>query len=189
MPLPVDLRMHGRGQKLGVVSTLKHLFIDVKAQAAFKQKIVFLSVPIRAELVYEDGTEVRGLNDEPPLTGDTDVFLIEGAATFKLRINSEAKVTSDQRKNKRFRIRISLVGGHLHADTPAFKIMTRVNRPSAAQRDAVAGLLQIKSTPEEVGSTPEEVERLVHEHDAQLKALMEDNAFILDELRSLRELV
>ena len=41
MPLPVDLRMRGRGQKLGVVSTLKHLFIDVKAQAAFKQKIVF----------------------------------------------------------------------------------------------------------------------------------------------------
>jgi hypothetical protein len=186
MPLPVDLRMRGQGQKLGpvpVVTTLRPLFIDVEAQAAFKQIIRFLSVPIQAELVYEDGTKVKGLNDQPPLVDTDRVCLIAGAATFRLRISSEAKVTSEQHNKKKFRIRISVVDGHLYAYTRAFKIMTRVNRPSAKQRDAVAGLLQIKSTPEE------EVQRLVDEHAAQLKALMEDHASILDELRSLRELV
>lgn len=193
VPLPVAVRMRGDGQKLIpgaelVVTTLKFLYIDVQAEAALKQAIGLHHVLIRAALVYENLLEVQGVNDEPPLIGDTDVFLIGGAATFKLKINCKAKVTSDQREKKNFRIRISPVNGsHIQAHTAAFKIMVRADRPLAAQREAVAGLLQFATAP----TTEEERELVqkVNEHDAQLKALKEDNARILDQLRELHELL
>lgn len=194
MPLPLlELRMRGKGQKLVpgvglVVSTLKLVSIDVQVHALkqFEQPI-----PIRAELTYEDGLDVRGLHNEPPLTGDTNAFLLEGAVTFRLRINSRAKVTSDQHQKKRFRIRISLGRVNsptIQAHTTAFKIMTRIDRPLAAQKDAVDGLLQFGS---QFGGTPEEaewecVQRLVDQHAAVLKALKEKNERILDSLRELR---
>ena len=192
VPLPVAIRMHGKGQKLVpgaklVVSTLKFLYIDIQAEAALKEAIGLHHMLIRAALVYENGPEVHGVNNEPPLTGDTDVLLIEGAATFKLKINCKAKVTSDQREKKNFRIRISPVNGsHIQAHTAAFKIMVRVDRPLAAQTEAVAGLLQFGTAP-----TTEERELVqkVNKHDAQLKALKEDNARILDQLRELRKLL
>lgn len=190
--LPVELTMRGDGHKLTpganlVVTTLKHLYIDVQAQAAVKHVFSSFYVPIRAELVYENGFEVWGLNDEPPLSGDTSVLLIQGAATFKLKINPKAKVTSDQCEKKNFRIRISAVNGsHMQAHTAAFKIMVRVDRPLAAQREAAAGLLQFGSAP---ATEEREWERQVNEHGAQLKALKEDNVRILNQLRELRKLL
>ena len=186
--LPFELTMRGDGHKLTpgaklVVTTLKHLYIDVEAQAAVEH----VNVPIRAELVYENGFEVRGLNDEPPLSGDTSVLLIQGAATFKLKINPKAKITSDQHEKKNFRIRISAVNGsHMQAHTAAFKIMVRVDRPPAAQREAAAGLLQFGSAP---ATEEREWERKVDAHGAQLKALKEDNVRILKQLRELRKLL
>ena len=142
--LPVTLTMRGNGQKFisgaeFIVSTLKFFCIDVEAEARLLQFIGLQRVLFRACLIYQNGFDVKGANDEPPLIGETNVFLIDGKATFKLRINQKAKVTSEQHDKKNFRIRISPVNYiHVQALTPVFKIMVRLDRPPKSKREAAS---------------------------------------------------
>ena len=63
-------------------------------------------LPLRAELLYENGQLVEQLATcEPLLVGKTEVVALQGNAQFKLRITS----LSSHRDKQRFRIRISPV--------------------------------------------------------------------------------
>ena len=146
--------MRGNGQKLisgaeFIVTTLKFFYIDVEAEARLLQFIGFHRVLFRASLIYQNSFDVKGANREPPLIGETDVFLIEGKATFKLKINQKAKVTSEQHDKKNFRIRISPADYiHVRALTPVFKIMVRLDRAPKSKREAASALalLQVSAT-------------------------------------------
>merc|ERR1712166_66915 len=88
-------------------------------------------LPLKAELLYENGQLVEQLaTGEPLLVGKTQVVAMQGMALFKLRITS----LSSHRDKQRFRIRVSPVDTslllrepHLTAVTTPMKCVTKLS--------------------------------------------------------------
>ena len=144
----VHLNMHGLGHKLNpnelfIVSNKKWIHIDVNLSDGWKNFIASRTVMLRASLIYESGLNVE--SSVQPLLGDTDVFLIHGAATFKLKING---LTTERCDKKNFRISISPLTQeyrHLQYLTPVFKVMAKIDR-RMQKRDAAAMLLKVANS-------------------------------------------
>ena len=144
----VELKLHGPGHKLNpnelfIVSNKKWVHIDVNLSDGWKNFIGSRTVMLRASLIYESGLNVE--SSVQPLLGNTDVFLIHGAATFKLKING---LTTERCDKKNFRISISPLTQeyrHLQYLTPVFKVMVKIDR-RMQKRDAAAMLLKVATS-------------------------------------------
>ena len=78
-------------------------------------------LPLRAELLYENGQLVEQLATcEPLLVGKTEVVALQGNAQFKLRITS----LSSHRDKQRFRIRVSPADTNLLLREPGLSVVT-----------------------------------------------------------------
>ena len=198
----LNVTMRGGGHKLDgedyIVTNLKWFWVDVKDPTMMKQ-VQKQSVPLHAVLTYESGFDVVA-NDAETLVGDTEVMLINGTATFRIKINPIAKVTTEMHDKKKFRIAIrpSVPGyNHLQVLTPVFKIMVKIDR-KMPKYTAAKTLLQVAEDPvrlpnkrkfegEGAETTPlDSLCALAVENKELLKTVTAQQGEILNELRALR---
>ena len=204
-PSDFHLNMHGHGHKLNpnelfIVSNKKWLHIDVNLSDAWKDFIGSHTVILRASLVYENGLSVES---SLPLLGNTDVFLIKGTATFKLKING---ITTERCDKKNFRISISpLTEGYRHIQylTPVFKVMVKIDR-RMQKREAAAMLLKVATSVSTVNekkrkrtatdNSSDTIEsstlwKMSNKHAVLINDLTAQQSFIRNEITSLRQIM
>ena len=94
------------------------------------------TLPLRATLIFENGTTVlkNMEQDEEPLKGQTNVVVIHGSASFKMKVGKQ--ITSELRNKQRFRVLIEPVDETVRRACPAltlhseaFKVMVKIHRP------------------------------------------------------------
>ena len=215
----------GRGHKFipeipeAIITNLKWFYIGV-ALVDQDNAVVHNreTLPLRASLLFENGSPVRPqecYQGAPPLIGETDVHVIEGRATFKLKVNPEAKVTSHLFHEQRFRVRIepsaqAVRCPALTEHSPAFKVMVKIDRPvktpSQRQRqeqgeapEAPLGLPPLAASggaaaasaadaPGGNGESTSDLRQRVERQEEQIKALVAENASILEALAEIKAL-
>ena len=97
-------KANGEEEKEMVVSNLRHFNLKIGVLDPRMGVGRDAELPLRAELLYENGQLVEQLATcEPLLVGKTEVVAMQGTALFKLRITS----LSSHRDKQRFRIRVS----------------------------------------------------------------------------------
>ena len=97
-------KANGEEEKEMVVSNLRHFNLTIGVLDPRMGIGRDAELPLKAELLYENGQLVEQLATcEPLLVGKTEVVAMQGAALFKLRITS----LSAHRDKQRFRIRVS----------------------------------------------------------------------------------
>ena len=143
-----------------------------------------------------------------PCFGNTDVFLIHGTATFKLKING---LTTERCDKKNFRISISpLTQGYRHLQylTPVFKVMVKIDR-RMQKRDAAAMLLKVatsestvnekkrarktdngtKDTNDTTNPSTETLWKMSDKHAVSINELTAQQSFIRNEITSLLQMM
>ena len=97
-------KANGEEEKEMVVSNLRHFNLKIGVLDPRMGIGSVAELPLKAELLYENGQLVEQLATcEPLLVGKTEVVAMQGTALFKLRITS----LSSHRDKQRFRIRVS----------------------------------------------------------------------------------
>ena len=190
--------MKGAGHKFVdgedyIVTNLKWLYIDVTPGCHLMMAIGQHPVPLRAALHYESGIVVTGKDDAKTLLGDTEVMLINGKATFRMKINPEAKVTTEMCEKKNFYISITAPGFNQRAVTPVFKIMVKIDR-RMPKCTAAKALLRVADPPrplikrklDEDQAVPLDLHTIASENKELLDGLKTQQEEILNQLRALR---
>ena len=96
-------KANGEEEKEMVVSNLRHFTLKIGVLDPRMGMGRDAELPLKAELLYENGQLVEQLATcEPLLVGKTEVVAMQGTALFKLRITS----LSSHRDKQRFRIQI-----------------------------------------------------------------------------------
>mmetsp|Transcript_26364 Transcript_26364/g.78797 ORF Transcript_26364/g.78797 Transcript_26364/m.78797 type:complete len:201 (-) Transcript_26364:356-958(-) len=114
-------RENGESEEELVVSNLRPFTLKVGVHDSADVPIVDCSLPLRATLLYENGSAVKQTSlSEPLLVGETDVVALQGAATFKLRITS----LSSHRDKQRFRIQVAPQEESLTRTEPLLSVVT-----------------------------------------------------------------
>merc|ERR1719174_3302299 len=207
--IDTNIKANGEEEKEMVVSNLRHFTLKIgvidRSGGGHEAEL-----PLKAELLYENGQLVEQLATcEPLLVGKTEVVAMQGTALFKLRITS----LSSHRDKQRFRIRISptdpsllLREPGLSVVTTPMKCVTKLSHRSgggAAKADAAEeGEGEELDGEEGVsgggagggggGGTKrkrDDIEPLLEAQAAQLAALQKSNELILEQLRSLKQLL
>ena len=199
MAVQLYVTMKGAGHKFVnedyVVTNLKWFYIDVTPGCHLMMAIGQHAVPLRATLHYESGVVVTGKDGAKTLLGDTEVMLINGKATFKIKINPDAKVTTEMHEKRNFFITITAPGFNQKAVTPVFKIMVKIDR-RMPKSTAAKTLLQVAEDPPrplnkrkfEGGdeNAPFDLHTMVFENKELLEGLKTQQEDILNQLRALR---
>merc|ERR1719174_451196 len=118
--IDTNIKANGEEEKEMVVSNLRHftLKIGVIDRSGLGREA---ELPLRAELLYENGQPVEQLATcEPLLVGKSEVVAMQGTALFKLRITS----LSSHRDKQRFRIRVSPTDTGLLLREPGLSVVT-----------------------------------------------------------------
>merc|ERR1719163_631289 len=111
----------GEEEKEMVVSNLRHFTLKVGVLDPRCGIGRDADLPLKAELLYENGQLVEQLATcEPLLVGKTEVVAMQGSALFKLRITS----LSSHRDKQRFRIRVSPADTNLLLREPGLSVVT-----------------------------------------------------------------
>merc|ERR1719472_153079 len=114
-------KANGEEEKEMVVSNLRHFTLKI---GVFDPQMGLgrdAELPLKAELLYENGQLVEQLATcEPLLVGKTEVVAMQGTALFKLRITS----LSSHRDKQRFRIRVSPSDTSLLLREPGLSVVT-----------------------------------------------------------------
>ena len=136
----VGFHPHRRGTPEDIITNLK--FFTVKVALTSKDGTLVQpseALRLKATLLYESGDRVvpfASTSPGPVLLGDTAQLVLNGRARFRLKVNPQAKVTSDLHQKRRFVVSIGpegLIGGLLPPSTltvrtPPFRVMTRIWR-------------------------------------------------------------
>merc|ERR1719428_2320502 len=114
-------KANGEEEKEMVVSNLRHFTLKIGVVDPRHGVGRDAELPLKAELLYENGQLVEQLATcEPLLVGKTDVVAMQGTALFKLRITS----LSSHHDKQRFRIRVSPVDTTLLLREPGLSVVT-----------------------------------------------------------------
>merc|ERR1719487_256962 len=114
-------KSNGDEEKEMVVSNLRHFTLKIGVLDPRMGMGRDAELPLKAELLYENGQLVEQLATcEPLLVGKTEVVAMQGTALFKLRITS----LSSHRDKQRFRIRVSPVETSLLLREPGLSVVT-----------------------------------------------------------------
>merc|ERR550514_20845 len=114
-------KANGEEEKEMVVSNLRHFNLKIGVLDPRMGVGRDAELPLKAELLYENGQLVEQLATcEPLLVGKTDVVAMQGTALFKLRITS----LSSHRDKQRFRIRVSPSDTSLLLREPGLSVVT-----------------------------------------------------------------
>lgn len=114
-------KANGEEEKEMVVSNLRHFTLKIGVLDPRMGVGREAELPLRAELLYENGQPVEQLATcEPLLVGKTEVVAMQGTALFKLRITS----LSSHRDKQRFRVRIAPVDTTLLLREPGLSVVT-----------------------------------------------------------------
>merc|ERR1719324_1001104 len=114
-------KANGEEEKEMVVSNLRHFNLKIGVLDPRMGIGRDAELPLKAELLYENGQLVEQLATcEPLLVGKTDVVAMQGTALFKLRITS----LSSHRDKQRFRIRVNPSDTTLLLREPGLSVVT-----------------------------------------------------------------
>ena len=206
-------KANGEEEKEMVVSNLRHFNLKI---GVYDPRIGVGregELPLKAELLYENGQLVEQLATcEPLLVGKTEVVAMQGTALFKLRITS----LSSHRDKQRFRIRISPVDTSLLLREPGLsvvttpmKCVTKLSHRSsgggakagaggegeegeddeAADADGAAAGAGASGGGNGVKRKRDDIEPLLEAQGQQLAQLQKTNAEILEQLQALKALL
>ena len=186
--MSITLEMHGIGHKFEdkdnqIVTNLKWVNIDVFLHHNNIHITNHVPIPLRAYLLFENGTVVPAPDDNGTLVGSIDSTIINGKGSFKLKISP--KLTSELQNKQRFRVRIVATGGLCSAHTPPFKVMTKIDRKMS--RSQAANTLASLVESGDVSAHP--LVQLALEHDKSIQALHAQNQIIYAEIAALREML
>jgi len=205
-------KANGEEEKEMVVSNLRHFTLKIGVLDPRMGMGRDSELPLKAELLYENGQLVEQLATcEPLLVGKTEVLALQGTALFKLRITS----LSSHRDKQRFRIRVSPVDTNLLLREPGLSVVTTPmkcvtklsHRSSTAKAD---GEGEGEEWEEESGAAGgagggasggagasnnnnkrkrDEIEPILEAHGQQLQQLQRTNIEILEQLTALKQLL
>merc|ERR1719426_759982 len=114
-------KANGEEEKEMVVSNLRHFNLKIGVLDPRMGIGRDAELPLKAELLYENGQLVEQLATcEPLLVGKTEVVAMQGTALFKLRITS----LSSHRDKQRFRIHVSPADTSLLLREPGLSVVT-----------------------------------------------------------------
>ena len=86
-----------------IISTLKDITLSVVLVDNQEQVVTDGDVPLTAHLLFENGHPVEQVDRHQPVMKGGQATMVDGVATFKLRIN----VLSSLRQNQKFRVLIA----------------------------------------------------------------------------------
>jgi len=199
-------KANGEEEKEMVVSNLRHFNLKI---GVYDPRIGMgrdAELPLKAELLYENGQLVEQLATcEPLLVGKTEVVAMQGSALFKLRITS----LSSHRDKQKFRIRVSPVDTSLLLREPGLsvvttpmKCVTKLSHRSSAKAGTGEGEGEDEAEEAEesangVGGSSsgavkrkrDDIEPLLEAQGQQLAQLQKTNADILEQLQALKQIL
>merc|ERR1719231_1978784 len=204
-------KANGEEEKEMVVSNLRHFNLKIGVLDPRTIMGRDAELPLKAELLYENGQLVEQLATcEPLLVGKTEVVAMQGTTLFKLRITS----LSSHRDKQRFRIRISPVDTALLLREPGLsvvttpmKCVTKLSHRSSgggakagagegeegeddeAADDAAANGAGASGVSNGVKRKRDDIEPLLEAQGQQLAQLQKTNAEILEQLQALKALL
>ena len=194
-------KANGDEEKEMVVSNLRHFTLKIGVLDPRMGMGRDSELPLKAELLYENGQLVEQLATcEPLLVGKTEVVAMQGSALFKLRITS----LSSHRDKQRFRIRVSPVDAHLLLREPGLSVVTTPMKcvTKLSHRSSSSSSAKVEGEGEEWEGEGEQgegtsgtkrkrddIEPLLEAQAQQLNQLQKTNADILEQLRQLKELL
>jgi len=171
-----------------VVSNLRPFMLKVGVHDHMDRPILDCSLPLRADLLYENGLPVKQTStSEPLLVGETDVVALQGAATFKLRITS----LSSHRDKQRFRIQVSpqepelqALEPQLYVVTDPMKSVTKLGRASATPAPLPPPVESVNG----VETLKRKYRETLELHALQIQQMQNTQQLILQELRTVKML-
>lgn len=195
-----------------VVSNLRHFTLKIGVLDPRMGMGRDSELPLKAELLYENGQLVEQLATcEPLLVGKTEVLALQGTALFKLRITS----LSSHRDKQRFRIRVSPVDTNLLLREPGLSVVTTPmkcvtklsHRSSSTKVDGEGEGEEWEDDSQGQGGAgagggsgnsnsnhnkrkrDDQIEPILESHGQQLQQLQRTNIEILEQLQSLKQLL
>ena len=199
-------KANGEEEKEMVVSNLRHFTLKIGVLDPRMGMGRDAELPLKAELLYENGQLVEQLATcEPLLVGKTEVVAMQGSALFKLRITS----LSSHRDKQRFRIRVSPTDSSLLLREPGLsvvttpmKCVTKLSHRSSASSSSKGMEGEGEGEEWEEGGEGgggggsangtkrkrDDIEPLLEAQAQQLVQLQKTNIDILEQLRQLKQL-
>ena len=183
-----------------IISTLKDITLSVVLVDNQEQVVTDGDVPLTAHLLFENGHPVEQVDRHQPVMKGGQATMVDGVATFKLRIN----VLSSLRQNQKFRVLIAgrHAGGKLEVITNAMRSITKlwrgVREPAEQETERAAGQASAAS----VGGLAECAEggpvkrkaaelsyllSMINDHDRSIGDLRESQQAIMGELKILSD--
>lgn len=199
-------KANGEEEKEMVVSNLRHFTLKIGVLDPRMGVGRDSELPLKAELLYENGQLVEQLATcEPLLVGKTEVLALQGTALFKLRITS----LSSHRDKQRFRIRVSPVDTNLLLREPGLsvvttpmKCVTKLSHRSSSTKVDGEGEGEEWDDESQGGAASagggaaggnkrkrDDIEPILEAHSQQLQQLQRTNLEILEQLQSLKQLL
>jgi len=188
---------NGEEEKEMVVSNLRHFTLKIGVLDPRMGAGRDAELPLKAELLYENGQLVEQLATcEPLLVGKTEVVALQGSALFKLRITS----LSSHRDKQRFRIRVSPTETNLLLREPGLSVVTTPMKcvtKLSHRSGGSGGKLEPGAEGEEeewdesVGGKRkrDELEPLLEAQAQQLQQLQRTSGMILEQLQGLKAIL
>merc|ERR1719426_183011 len=198
-------KANGEEEKEMVVSNLRHFNLKIGVLDPRMGIGRDAELPLKAELLYENGQLVEQLATcEPLLVGKTEVVAMQGTALFKLRITS----LSSHRDKQRFRIRVSPTDPSLLLREPGLSVVTTPMKCVTKLSHRSSGGNGASKAGDGEGEGEEwdgddatanassngkrkrdDIEPLLEAQSQQLSQLQQTNTDILEQLRALKELL
>mmetsp|Transcript_43591 Transcript_43591/g.72470 ORF Transcript_43591/g.72470 Transcript_43591/m.72470 type:complete len:294 (+) Transcript_43591:102-983(+) len=189
---------NGEEEKEMVVSNLRHFTLKIGVLDPRTSVGRDAELPLKAELLYENGQLVEQLATcEPLLVGKTEVVSMQGSALFKLRITS----LSSHRDKQRFRIRVSPTDTNMLLREPGLSVVTTPMKcvTKLSHRSCGAGKLEDGGVEDEdwdesangggMKRKRDDLEPLLEAQSQQLQQLQQSNQSILEQLQNLKQLL
>jgi len=191
-------KANGEEEKEMVVSNLRHFTLKIGVLDPRMGIGRDSELPLKAELLYENGQLVEQLATcEPLLVGKTEVVAMQGTALFKLRITS----LSSHRDKQRFRIRVSPADTNLLLREPGLsvvttpmKCVTKLSHRSSSTTKVEEGEgeeWEEEATANSSGAKRkrDDIESILEAQGQQLQQLQRTNDEILEQLQAVKQLL
>jgi len=190
-------KANGEEEKEMVVSNLRHFTLKIGVLDPRCGVGRDAELPLKAELLYENGQLVEQLATcEPLLVGKTEVLALQGTALFKLRITS----LSSHRDKQRFRIRVLPVDTNLLLREPGLSVVTtpmkcvtklshRSSSGTKAEGEGEGEEWEEQAQDSGLKRKRDDIEPILEAHGQQLQQLQRTNLEILEQLQTLKQML
>lgn len=194
--IDTNTKANGEEEKEMVVSNLRHFTLKIGVLDPRCGVGRADELPLKAELLYENGQLVEQLATcEPLLVGKTQVVAMQGMALFKLQM----KTLSSHRDKQRFRIRVSPVDTSLLLREPGLSVVTTPMKcVTKLSHRGSSGKLEgdgeeASGVGDEDDAAPggkrkrDDLEPVLEAQGQKLHELQQMNVQILEQLRSIKQ--